>query len=233
MLVDASLLAWAASGSDRAAFRTYGWSRPTLSLGRSEPFPDGWNEDAIASAGVDVVRRPTGGDSVLHDDELTFAVAASVPGPWADGPRAFATLVADALADALRAAGLPAAVVSREEERGPASSAGAHPCFARAAAGEVRVGPYKVAGIASRFTRRAGLSHASVPLSARHRDVARFRRDADLERAALLEHGRSAGELLGRSVDPRALGALLHEALAARFGVAPEETPEEWIVEPE
>jgi len=38
MAADAALLAWAQAGGDRVAFRTYAWSRPTLSLGRAEPF---------------------------------------------------------------------------------------------------------------------------------------------------------------------------------------------------
>ncbi|HKW51164.1 MAG TPA: hypothetical protein VJQ53_05455, partial [Candidatus Eisenbacteria bacterium] len=98
MAIDGALLEWAASGPSRAVFRTYAWSRPTLSLGRAEPYPAGWDVGALEAAEVDVVRRPTGGDAVLHDGELTFAVAASLPGPWALRPRAFADLVAEALA---------------------------------------------------------------------------------------------------------------------------------------
>jgi lipoate-protein ligase A len=152
MALDAALLSWASAGADRAAFRTYAWSRPTLSLGRAEPFPEGWDPDAILGAGIDVVRRPTGGDAVLHDTELTFSVAAALPGPWGLGPRGFADLVADALASALRASGLRA-------ERAAAAAAGAwagagagagggaarpgrRPCVAGTAPGEVRVGRF-------------------------------------------------------------------------------------------
>ncbi|MGH7681904.1 MAG: lipoate--protein ligase family protein, partial [Candidatus Eiseniibacteriota bacterium] len=109
MSADRSMLDWCAAAPNRAVYRVYSWERPTLSLGRAEAFPAGWNVTALEAAGVDVVRRPTGGDAVLHDGELTFAVAASLPGPWRLRPRAFAETVADALADALREAGLPAA----------------------------------------------------------------------------------------------------------------------------
>jgi lipoate-protein ligase A len=83
----------------------------------------------------------------------------------------------------------------------------------------VRVDGWKAAGIAARFTRGAALCHASVPLTARHRDVARFRRDADASLAELRAHARSAGETLGRPVDPREIGEGLFRALEARFGV--------------
>jgi lipoate-protein ligase A len=218
MRFDESLLFWARAGQNRFAVRTYGWSRPTLSLGRAEPFPGAHDAAALAAAGIDVVRRPTGGDAVLHDEEVTFAVAASVPGPWAARPRRFAMLVAEALAAAFRGLELPAAVVDSVEGGAPAAP-GSHPCFARASAGEVRIGAFKAAGIASRFTRGAALSHASVPLTARHRDIADFRRDRDPARDALREHARSLGETLGTPVDPDALTRLLLRELEVAFHV--------------
>lgn len=219
MEVDAALLRWAAAAPGRIVARTYGWSRPTLSLGRVEPWPDGWDTEALARDGIDVARRPTGGDAVLHDEEATFAVAASVPGPWADAPRAFAERVADAVAGAYRTFHLAAERV-RAEERGPALPAGATPCFARTSPGEVRVGAFKLAGIASKFTRGGALSHASLPLTSRHRDVARYRSDAPIAAALLEGHARSAGELLGVPLEEGRLDAEILAALARSFGVA-------------
>jgi lipoate-protein ligase A len=217
MAIDGALLEWAASGPSRAVFRTYAWARPTLSLGRAEPYPGGWNARAVEAAGIDVVRRPTGGDAVLHDRELTFAVAASLPGPWELGPRAFADLVAEAVADALKGLALPAERIGASAGREAPGRPGDLPCFARASAGEVRVGEYKVAGIASRFTRGGALSHASVPLSSRHRDVADFRADAPGDRAELDRHARSTTEILGRALPAFFLGARVAAALSARF----------------
>lgn len=220
MALDAALLAWAAAGADRAAFRTYGWARPTLSLGRAEPFPEGWDEEAIRRDGIDVVRRPTGGDAVLHDTELTFAVAVSLPGPWRLRPRGFADLVAGALASAFRAVGLPAERTDAPEPAGAgAARPGHHPCFARTAPGEVRVGRFKVAGIASRFTRGAALSHASVPLSGAFRDVSRYRRAGEgAARDALDAGARSASELRPGRLDEEAIASRLATELARALG---------------
>jgi lipoate-protein ligase A len=217
MAIDRALLDWAASGGSHAVFRTYAWSRPTLSLGRTEPYPSGWDPASIQAAGIDVVRRPTGGDAVLHDGELTFAVAASLPGPWGLRPRAFADLVAEALADALRGFSLPAARIGAGSGREAPGRPGERPCFARPSPGEVQAGGYKVAGIASRFTRGAALSHASVPLSPRHRDVAAFRADARRDRAELDRYARSTTELLGREVPAFVLGSRVGAALSARL----------------
>ena len=217
MAIDGALLEWASSGPSRAVFRTYDWSRPTLSLGRAEPYPGGWNSHAVEAAGIEVVRRPTGGDAVLHDRELTFAVAASLPGPWALRPRAFADLVAEAVADALKGLALPAERIGAAAGRETPGRPGDLPCFARPSPGEVRVGDYKVAGIASRFTRGGALSHASVPLSARYRDIADFRADAPGDRVELDRHARSTTEILGRALPAYFLGARVAAALSARL----------------
>src|SRR6185436_16894827 len=108
----------------------YAWERPTLSLGRSNPFPRGWDEGALARAGIDVARRPTGGDAVLHVEEVTFALAASLPGPWSLTPRGFAGAAAQALAGALESCGLTGARL--EDGRG-GPPAGSALCFARSA----------------------------------------------------------------------------------------------------
>jgi lipoyl(octanoyl) transferase len=225
MAVDAELLDWASRGQGRAAFRTYDWDPPAISLGRAEPFPEGWDLSAIRASGLDVVRRPTGGDAVLHDGELTFALVASLPGPWSRRPRDFANLVAEALAAAVASFGVPAERVVQAEGAGPPSRPGVDPCFARAAGGEVRSGAYKIAGIASRFTRGAALCHASVPLSARHRDIARFRGDRFGERERLAAHARSISEILGRSVAAQALGDALAREVATRLGCPLETMP--------
>jgi lipoate-protein ligase A len=218
MELDAALLRWAAAAPARLVVRTYGWTRPTLTLGRVEPWPEGWDVEALGRAGIDVARRPTGGDAVLHDEEATFAVAASVPGPWAESPRAFSERVADAVAAAYQTLRLAAERVP-SSERGPVQPAGATPCFARTAPGEVRVGTFKLAGIASKFTRGGALSHASLPLTGRHRDVARFRDDAAAAAALLAGHARSAGELLGTAVAPAVIEERIVESVARTFGV--------------
>ncbi|CAK6691837.1 lipoate--protein ligase family protein [Synechococcus sp. CBW1107] len=50
--------------------RLYRWSAPALSLGRHQQrWPDHWR-----TAGVELVRRPSGGRAVLHHGELTYAL---------------------------------------------------------------------------------------------------------------------------------------------------------------
>ncbi len=76
MAVDEQLALTA--GTNRiVTLRFYGWKRPTLSLGRHERV-DGLPFERLRAAGIDVVRRPTGGRAVLHQLELTYSFAAPV-----------------------------------------------------------------------------------------------------------------------------------------------------------
>jgi len=218
MAADAALLEWAKGAPARLVLRSYGWSRPTLSLGRGEPFPEGWDVARLRAEGVDIARRPTGGDAVLHADEVTFAVAASLPGPWALSPRRFADAVAEAVASAVSHAGVAAARVGAEDAD-TGSPDHARVCFARTARGEVRAGAYKIAGLASRFARGGALCHGSLPLGEGYRDVARYRLGGERDRALIERHARSLGELLG-GPPPRgeALADAIADALGARLG---------------
>lgn len=70
---DLALLEACARGEIIGAVRLYGFAPPCLSLGRMEPMSD-VDLEACARDGVDVVRRPSGGRAVLHDQEVTYAV---------------------------------------------------------------------------------------------------------------------------------------------------------------
>jgi lipoate-protein ligase A len=218
MAADRSLLEWVSQSTSRLVFRTYAWEHPTLSLGRSEPYPDGWDVDAIERAGIEVVRRPTGGNAVLHTEEVTFALAASIPGPWNLTPRGFAGAAAEALSRALAACGVPGSRV--EDARPSLSGAPAALCFARSAPGEVLAQGYKIAGLASRFGRAGALCHASIPLTARSRSIANLRAARGGETEALERNARSLGELIGVGRDGLAAAVTksLAGEIAARFG---------------
>src|SRR5512147_2962821 len=55
--------------------RFFGWQPACLSLGQAQPGGD-VDLAACRAAGVDVVRRPTGGRAILHTDELTYSAIA-------------------------------------------------------------------------------------------------------------------------------------------------------------
>jgi lipoate-protein ligase A len=68
------------SEDDRPVVRLYGWRPAALSLGYFQPV-DPFVERARV-AGVEIVRRQTGGGAIHHDDELTFCLVGT---PGRDG----------------------------------------------------------------------------------------------------------------------------------------------------
>jgi lipoate-protein ligase A len=60
--------------------RTYSWDPPCLSLGCFQKYSE-VNVEKTKELGFDVVRRPTGGRAVLHDQELTYCIVTKPPHP--------------------------------------------------------------------------------------------------------------------------------------------------------
>jgi lipoate-protein ligase A len=64
-------------GTGAPTIRVYGWHPSAISLGWNQSM-DEVDLKKTSSAGIDVVRRPTGGRAILHSDELTYSVVMRV-----------------------------------------------------------------------------------------------------------------------------------------------------------
>src|SRR5688572_13446267 len=157
MAIDEALLGQAVQ-SGGAFLRLYRWNPPTLSFGRNEPVAALYDEAAIARRGIAVVRRPTGGRAVWHDQEVTYAVAAPIA---AFGSlRTAYCVIHTRLAEALRGLGVDPVLAPDRPPIRPS----AHPtsCFAAPAGGEVLAGGRKLVGSAQVRRRDAFLQHGSI-----------------------------------------------------------------------
>jgi lipoate-protein ligase A len=161
MAADEVLLESATDGI--ASLRFYGWSRATLSLGyfQSESVP---RQDPRLSR-LPFVRRPSGGATLVHDNELTYAVALP-PGPeWQarNKPPAFwLERIHLVIASALEALGIHAQLSPGRE---PPAFTG-FLCFEHVTAGDLVIGHDKVVGSAQRRRRGALLQHGAILLAA-------------------------------------------------------------------
>jgi len=167
MAVDHALAACSSPGE--AVLRIYRWSCPTVSFGRNEPARGHYDAAAGRSAGIEFVRRPTGGRAVLHDRELTYAVV--VPCPTPGGLRATYGLINRGLVEALSSLGVPAAMAAGHSlpasrglaaRRGVAAGPDSGPCFDEPAPGEVTVDGRKLVGSAQARLEGALLQHGSL-----------------------------------------------------------------------
>jgi lipoate-protein ligase A len=131
-----------------------------LSFGRNESTSDLYDHDEIERRGIAVIRRPTGGNAVWHEHELTYAVAAPITtfGSLREAYRTIHTR----LAAALRSLGVDTTLATGRRAVGPSG----HPtsCFASPVGGEILVGGRKLVGSAQ--VRRGGafLQHGSILL---------------------------------------------------------------------
>jgi lipoate-protein ligase A len=169
MAVDEALAASVAAGG-APVLRFYRWDPACLSLGRNQPAKGRYDVEAIAAAGIDIVRRPTGGRAVLHRRELTYSVAA--PEAMFGGPRRAYAAINRALVAGLRRLGADAALQPRTDERAPVPSVA--PCFAQPVEGEVVAGGRKLVGSAQRRLGDVILQHGSLPLHDDQSAVASF-----------------------------------------------------------
>jgi lipoate-protein ligase A len=129
--------------------RFYGWRQPSISFGYFGKFADIADE----ADGRDVVRRWTGGGSVLHGEDLTYSLVTPASDPASTlGPSAIYAALHEAIRDALLTQGrrteLAAATAPRVSDA----------CFANPVRDDVLFLGRKIAGAAQRRT-RGGLLH--------------------------------------------------------------------------
>jgi lipoyl(octanoyl) transferase len=216
MAVDAALFEAVQRGA-APVLRFYLWQPACLSLGRNQPARDSYDPAIAAAAGVDIVRRPTGGLAVLHDAELTYAVIAPVA--VIGRPRAAYARINLLLADALRRLGVAAAPAAAGAAAGRLDGV-PPPCFDVPAQGELVAGGGKLVGSAQRVERGALLQHGSILLDGSQLRVRSFERRTAPATTATGAGGTTLRALLGRAPAPDEVAAAAAAAFGAARGIA-------------
>lgn len=167
MAVDEAMLLAHARGLTPPTLRFFRWQPPCVSLGYFQSADDvDWEE--CARRGYDVVRRPTGGRAILHDEELTYSVVIADK-EIVGGSSVLASYAAlsQGLILGLRALGIEAHLEGgrRKTEGGnPSSFTSGANCFAAAARCDVMTGGKKIVGSAQMRREGVILQHGAVPL---------------------------------------------------------------------
>jgi lipoate-protein ligase A len=156
MARDTALQARAARTGE-TVFSVYSWSRPTLSFGRNQPASGLYDLDRIRAAGIDVVRRPTGGRAILHNREVTYSVTA----PLEDAAplRETYSRINRILQGGLSRLGVTVAPAGSSAR---AAVPSVRPCFETPAEGELVAGGSKLVGSAQYRDDGALLQHGSI-----------------------------------------------------------------------
>jgi len=164
MALDEALLHSVANGASLPILRFYRWQPATVTLGYGQSVTTDVDLDACRQAGLDVIRRSTGGRAVLHDHEVTYAVIAPFnselfAGSVLDCYRVISKVLQQTLIDL----GLPARLVPGRPRAGQQNSPRAV-CFSAPSQYELVVNGRKVVGSAQKRHGRAFLQHGSIPI---------------------------------------------------------------------
>lgn len=163
MAIDRAVQVCREEGSSPPTLRLYRWTAPTVTLGRFQH--EGDIDGAFCTAqGIGIARRPTGGRGVLHDDEVTYSVVASVADGAPRGVSASYRWLAEPLLVAHSILGVEASV---KRNRPDATSAA---CYLVSTEADLTAGDRKLSGSAQVWHRDTLLQHGSF---VRSRDVDR------------------------------------------------------------
>lgn len=229
---DLAILEKVIHGASPPVLRLYSWSPPALSLGRFQKTAEVAEQEECRRLGIDIVRRPTGGRAILHDQELTYSFAVpDVRSLIPAGVLPSYCLISRALLDAFTLLGIEGEL-SSGKERGTGLAPGS--CFDAPSAYELCVQGKKVVGSAQ--MRRSGvlLQHGSIllklPLQA-YRRVLRLspsvsslgqKEPFSLQQESYLKKlgGNAAGLLdLGYEIEKDDLAAAVAEGFARLFNI--------------
>lgn len=131
MAVDEAILESVARREVPATLRFYSWDSPWLSIGCAQRLDQDILVDRAAEAGFGLLRRPSGGTAVLHDDQVAFSLVLPDDHPLANQDIVESyQLLGEPVARALRALGVPARALPVVEARAtPADPGGRLACF--------------------------------------------------------------------------------------------------------
>lgn len=161
MAIDEAILLSLNKEHPLPTLRFYGWNPATLSLGYAQSYAKEVEVEACRAAGLDVVRRPTGGRAVLHQYELTYSVIAPETEEKVAGTVIESYLkISQALLAGFQALGIPAEMVAHANMKEQSSAA----CFDAPSWYELVVDGRKLVGSAQ--VRKDGilLQHGSIIL---------------------------------------------------------------------
>jgi lipoate-protein ligase A len=222
MATDEALLREVAARRSPPTLRLYAWSPPAMTLGRGQPFADA-DVPALHAGGVVLLRRATGGTAVLHEDELSYTVAATNDEPRLTGGiiESYKGLSA-ALLYALEKIDLRNAEASTHADaRGSPRSPGearSPVCFEIPSDYEITVDRRKLFGSAQMRIRGGILQHGTLPLRG---DIARIcgYLTAHPPAERIRTHVITLREALGREVAWRDLAYALVEGFTATLNL--------------
>ena len=158
MSCDMAISNYVHSKHKEPTIRIYGWTIPTLSLGKHQKLKN-IDLEYLKEAGIDLVRRPTGGRAVLHNKEITYSFCCSENYPKLPSNVVKSYMkISEGLTKALNFLG-----VECDFEKIKKENLSKDICYDTPSIYEITVGGKKLIGSAQYRNGKTVLQHGSIP----------------------------------------------------------------------
>ncbi|HOG12857.1 MAG: biotin/lipoate A/B protein ligase family protein [Smithellaceae bacterium] len=158
MAIDEAIFRETLRNKRTPTLRFFGWRPAAVSIGYFQDAQKEIHADGCRSAGVDLVRRITGGKAVYHRDEVTYSLAAgSREGLFPDDIVRTYEMISSCLARGLAELGICASLAETGRKAGRAPC-----CFSEPAGKELVVDGRKICGSAQIRSHGGFLQHGSL-----------------------------------------------------------------------
>ncbi len=214
MAIDEAVFRGNQQGLSPPTLRFYGWDPPAVSLGYFQDIEAEINVPYCRRNRIQIVRRPTGGKAVFHDDELTYSLVSRDDNrPFSSSILETYLVISRCIVDGLASLGVDATMA----EQGRPLSAGNLPahCFSLPSRYELLVKGRKICGSAQTRANGVFLQHGSLLLRFDPFKAAAVVSQEGVSRNpadSLKESVTSLQDHIARSIDPGGLSRVLSES---------------------
>ncbi len=186
MAIDEAILTHHLRGEVPPTLRVFQWAQTAISLGRFQSFEREIEREACQRPGVVLVRRPTGGRAVYHQDEFTYSIVIGKRDGVPAGVVAAYAYLSQGLLAALQMLGVQAEISDERVSKHPSAA-----CFASSTQADLTSGGFKLVGSAQVWKDDTLLQQGSLPLEDRASEFFELLRfPSEQARQEALEHYR-------------------------------------------
>lgn len=166
MAVDEALLCAYQEKVSRPILRIYGWQKASFSFGCSQNPETLFHLDACEKEKIPLVRRPTGGGIIYHDDGLTYSIILSQGDlPCAPGVKETLKFITSFLITAYQKIGVRACFAEPLHKQAKQPHEIADFCFSRKEQYDLTIAGKKIGGNAQKRKKHLILQHGVIPFS--------------------------------------------------------------------
>lgn len=225
MAIDEALLNTYREGVSLPVLRIYGWKKASFSFGHSQNPGTLFHLDLCEKEKVPLVRRPTGGGIIFHDDEITYSIIFSMSDLKEDlNVKETLRYITSFLIKAYEKVDKKAffSMETKDAADKTANTTGiADFCFARNEDYDIVIDGKKIGGSAQKRKKRLILQHGSIPFSFKKEKVAPF-----LKNKTLLENlnTTSLNEIISSGISFAEFSNILKDAFNAHFSTTLEKS---------